>query len=75
MLNSNLILNLVFFALFEFNFKSLTAEILDLSKQNNNSKLNLIADAKQFRSNDPTKNKHVLNFDWDLDTAAGHKKG
>lgn len=73
MLNINFFLNLVLFALFESNFKSLVAEVIDSSsKQINNSKLNLI-DAKPKIANQS--NKHVLNFEWDLDTAAGHKKG
>lgn len=69
MLNFNFVLNLILFALFELNtnISNISAEVTD-TKQNNNS--NLVDNSfKQVQSN-----KHVLNFEWDLDTAAGHKK-
>lgn len=75
MLNVNFLLNLVVFALFEFNSNCLAAEIVEQSaKQGNSSKVGLVGDAKP-RSIADQSNKHVLDFEWDLQTAAGHKKG
>lgn len=74
MLNINFLLNLVLFALFEFNSNCLAAEIVESSKQSNSSKVGLVGDAKP-RSIADQSNKHVLDFEWDLQTAAGHKKG
>ena len=73
MLNINFLLNLLLFALFEFNPNCLAAEIVETSKQSNSSKLGLL-DAKPKSIADQS-NKHVLDFEWDLQTAAGHKKG
>ena len=72
MLNTNLVLNLVLFALFELNFdcRSIAAEIVESSKATNSSKLNSIQTSRQLNE----QSKTILNFDWDLDTAAGHKK-
>ena len=74
MLNINVLLNLLLFALFEFNSNCLAAEIVDSSKQGNSSKVGLIGEAKPKTIADQS-NKHVLDFEWDLQTAAGHKKG
>lgn len=83
MLNTNFLLNLVLFALFEFNLNwSSTAEIIDLAKQNN-SKLNSFQSNLISSSSSNVQSKahphhlnhqKVIDFEWDLDTAAGHKK-